>query len=431
MRKAALAVAVVSAVAWLAPASAQAQGVPLSQLLVKLIQQDIELAPPPPGFPSHAAHFEPGSDQKLAPYLFNQQIVSQLTTFPIGSSSGGFSYTFDPSLGTFHRTTDSFGPAFAERVQTNGRGRLTVGATYQHSNYNSFLGQHLDNGDVKFYLRHIPTGGAFFEGDLVEADLHLKLTSSTATVFANYGVTDKWDVAVAIPFQRVSMDATADATVLRLATENLPIHAFPGGGTTASFSSSGSASGVGDIVLRTKYRLSRNANSGLAAGVDLRLPTGDSANLLGSGTSTAIFTLIGSSTYGPLSPHVNVSYSASGTGDVVVIPNEFGFRVGTELAASPKATLSADLIGRRLFDASPLVYGDTNWTYRNAGGVPGSTTLRELMPTQGALNLYGLALGGKVNVAGNLLVNANVVIALNSSSVVSRVTPVVGFDYSF
>ena len=50
---------------------------PLSQLLVNLIQAEVRLAPPPPGFQSHEAHFVPGLDQALAPYLFNQLLVAQ------------------------------------------------------------------------------------------------------------------------------------------------------------------------------------------------------------------------------------------------------------------------------------------------------------------------------------------------------------------
>src|SRR5690606_35559287 len=122
------------------PASAQ---VPLSQLLVRQIQSDIRLAPPPSGFPSHEAHFIAGDDQRLAPALFNQQIVTQLATFPIGTSSGGFSFTFDPALGTFERTTQSFGPAFAERALTNGQGKFTFGVNTQYSRYSSFEGDDL------------------------------------------------------------------------------------------------------------------------------------------------------------------------------------------------------------------------------------------------------------------------------------------------
>ena len=86
MRPTLLSCAVTVIVGSLLPTGATAQDVPLSQLLPQLIQSEVRLAPPPAGFPSHEAHFIPGEDQALAPYLFNQQIVTQLATFPIGSS---------------------------------------------------------------------------------------------------------------------------------------------------------------------------------------------------------------------------------------------------------------------------------------------------------------------------------------------------------
>ena len=47
---------------------------------------------------------------------FNRAIVRQLSGFPLGSSAGGFTFTFDPVRQTFMRSSDSFGPTFAERA---------------------------------------------------------------------------------------------------------------------------------------------------------------------------------------------------------------------------------------------------------------------------------------------------------------------------
>jgi hypothetical protein len=41
------------------------------------------------------------------------------------------------------------------------------------------------------------------------------------------------------------------------------------------------------------------------------------------------------------------------------------------------------------------------------------------------------AAGVKVNPWGNLLISANVLFPLNHAGLVSRVTPVIGFDYVF
>src|SRR5262245_14540103 len=55
----------------------------------------------------------------------SQQIGSQVSVFPLGSSSGGFTYGYDAALGTFNRTTQTFGPAFAERAASLGKGKYS------------------------------------------------------------------------------------------------------------------------------------------------------------------------------------------------------------------------------------------------------------------------------------------------------------------
>jgi hypothetical protein len=420
----------------LSPVPALAQDVPLSQLLVQLIQADIRLEPPPPGsgFPSHEAHFLPGTDQTLAPYLFNQQLVGQLATIPIGSPTGGFSFTLDTASGTFQRNTDSFGPAFADRALTNGRGKLTFGTNFQYSNYSSFEGKKLDEGDIKFYLKHqdLP-GNLFFEGDVIEAALRADISSATTTFFGNYGISDKLDLAIAVPVVSVQIDATVDATILRLAsgqgTTNL--HFFAGGSDKQSFSSSGDAAGIGDMLVRAKYRFTSTPGGGLAAGVDLRLPTGDAENLLGTGAAGAAFTFIGSTTRGKFGPHVNVGFTANGESDVVSLPNEFNYRFGSEFVASPRITLNADLLGRTLVDAGRLALTSVEHDFQNSAGVAGSATFDEYVARSGSLNLLDLAVGGKFNIRGNFLLNANVLFALNDAGVIARVTPVIGFDYTF
>src|SRR5688572_26607194 len=132
----------------------------LVNLLPTLILQEIRLPEPlTPGF-SHSAHFSPlttGELQNPAVGIvngFNSLLTLQLSTFPLGSSAGGFTYAFDPALGTFKRSTTSFGPSFAERATTIGHRRVSGGFAYQHTRYNRFEGQSLDDGSIKFYLRH-------------------------------------------------------------------------------------------------------------------------------------------------------------------------------------------------------------------------------------------------------------------------------------
>src|SRR5262245_32161309 len=64
---------------------------------------------------SHDAHFRTQSAAQNVLRQINAGIATQISTFPIGSSSAGFTYTFDEGLGVYNRSTQSFGPVFTER----------------------------------------------------------------------------------------------------------------------------------------------------------------------------------------------------------------------------------------------------------------------------------------------------------------------------
>ena len=61
----------------------------------------------------------------------------------------------------------------------------------------------------------------------MQATLTLKATTDTVAVFANYGVTDRFDVGLALPITHVDLDAKVNATILRLSsTDNTLVHTF-------------------------------------------------------------------------------------------------------------------------------------------------------------------------------------------------------------
>src|SRR5207302_1068176 len=97
-----------------------------------------------------------------------------------------------------------------------------------------FEGQDLRNGDIKLYLTHKDTNAdashlsPWFEGDIIQSALFLNLESQTTVLFANYGVTERLDVGLAVPIQKVDLSARIHAKIERLATGADPfiIHAF-------------------------------------------------------------------------------------------------------------------------------------------------------------------------------------------------------------
>ena len=135
--------------------SAFAQG-SLSEILPRLLSESVTMPSTTwarvPGNP-HEGHFLPAAAQLTAPYALNGALVTQLSTFPLGSSSGGFTYSTDAKTGIPQRNSTNFGPAFAERALTNGKGRWSAGFSFQHVEFDRFEGQGLDGG-VRFYLQH-------------------------------------------------------------------------------------------------------------------------------------------------------------------------------------------------------------------------------------------------------------------------------------
>jgi hypothetical protein len=455
------------------PAIAQAEArLPLSQILPNLFGDTIVLAPrSTPEVPSHSAHFKPSAEQLQTPEQFNQQLVTLLSSLPFGSSSGGFTYTYDPAVGTFSRSSESFGPLFAERALTIGRDRGSLGVAYQRSTYDTFEGKNLRQREINFYIQHTDCCGKVqngvqgfdgtrlnpaFEGDIIEAALSLDLTTDLVVFSATYGLTDRLDLGVAVPLVAVDVAASVRARIQRLATAANPdLHVFEGENPDErTFSAAGHAAGLGDVMVRAKYNFFRRRGGGLAAAIDLRTPTGDESNLLGTGALQTKVYGIASIAFGKLSPHLNAGYTRSTRGALsqVSLNNEWNYTAGFDLAVSPRLTLIADVLGRsirdqgrlretdRIFDFVQAGPGGTGGTGGGGGGGgSGGTITRpvehatrsEFRLVPGNLNLAVGNAGVRFNPFRKMLVSANLLFALTEAGLRDRVTPVISVDYGF
>lgn len=391
----------------------------------------------------HAAHFgsQPGAQATLT--QLNRGIASQLATFPLGSSSGGFTYTFDPALGVFSRSTDSFGPIFAERALTAGKGKFSFGANYVRTTFDSFEGDNLRDGDITLFLTHADLnrdGGHldfFFEGDTIKANLFLDIKADTAAFFANYGVTDRLDVGMALPYVRITMDARIHEHIEKFSTgdELFVFHIFQNGTDDNDLRAHGRAEGFGDLVLRAKYRLRKSTEGGgLAAGVDLRLPTADETELLGSGATQAKLYLIASGSGKRFSPHVNVGYTVSKGGSVVTgpLPDELNYTAGFDAALHRRVTFTADLIGRTLRNFDRIVRVEKEWEFTHGFNGPiETTTISDYELQKDNLNMLLGSVGLKVNPFGRLLISGNVLLSQGKRGLQDYFTPIVSVDYTF
>ena len=427
------------------PAHAQTMTqAPLAGLLLNFFSPSnpvVLQANPVPQF-SHAAHFMSQPDAQATLRELNSGIASQLSTFPIGSSSGGFTFTFDESLGVYNRTTESFGPIFTERPLSTGKGKFTFGVNYQQATYDSFQGKDLSSGDLTLYLLHLDVNNdgsnlnPWFEGDIIRANLSIDLDVKTTVLFANFGASERLDLGVALPFQDVSLSARIDTHIERLATGADPfeVHVFDDDTSDHAFLQSGSASGIGDLLLRGKYNFLRRPRGSLAAALDLRLPTGDENDLLGSGATQAKLYVIAGGAPGRFSPRGSLGYTFSNggsdfTGD---LPDELYYSAGFDVVPHRRVSVAADFIGRTLLHTDKVVDRESVFRYRTRlDPTVLETTRTELGTERGSLNLLLGSVGLKINPVGRLLLVANALFKIGNNGLQDTVTPTFGIDYTF
>jgi len=391
----------------------------LSSLLPNLFGEGgILLAPAAPPF-SHAAHFTVASEAQLT--TLNDSLRGQLSNIPLPSPAAGFTFTFDPTLGALVRSTESFGPVYSQRANTTGRGKLTFGFSYSRFTFDKLDGINLDNGELEVTFVHEGTGALtgqppfFFERDTIKAKIEADITSDVFVLSATYGLLEDLDLSIAIPIIHTAIRLRGTATVIKTGTGpvNPNIHRFSNGSDTITVKASDEDTGVGDIVLRAKWNFLKAEPVLLAAGLDLRLPSGSVDNLRGVGTPVVSPVFIASTR--PLmgfSPHASVGFHLSG--DTSKLDHEFYWNLGFDWSIFRPLTFAFDILGRRIIDNSRV----------EAGQEPGGTRI-------GGSTIVDASIGFKVNVWKNVLGVVNVLVPLNKAGLRDKATPLVGLEATF
>ncbi len=379
----------------------------------------------------HRAHFDSSFQANFGP--FNSAVASQLTSLPIPSPASGFTYSFDDDLGTYTRSATSFGPILAERAETIGKEQFSFGFTTQHFGFDKMDDLELSSFPALF--QHSPTvdPNSPFLKDLISARNSIDFRITQATAFFSYGVTDALDVSVALPFINTELDARSQLDINRIGTHDDPTfpHTFQEGQDVAQgrFSNGSSASGIGDVIFRIKGTATRWEKAALALGADVRLPTGDELNFLGSGAAGFKPFAVVSSNLGRVSPHANFGFQFNGesilAGDVVTgvkaaLPNQFTYSFGADIGVSEKMTFAADLLGRRLVDAN--IVGVQNFSATDGTVFP----ILEFAP--GGVNQTDASVGFKVNPAGTVLVTFNVLMRVGGGGLRADIVPLFGIS---
>jgi hypothetical protein len=386
-----------------------------------------------PGEQPHTAHFV--SDFQFNFSQFSLALVSQLVSVPLPSPGGGFTFEFDPSLGVFQRTTQSFGPILADRAETIGARRISMGFALQRFTFDSVEGIPMRQVPAVFTHDNAELRGG--REDVVTTVNSIDADVNQSTFFVTMGITDRFDVSLAVPIVATDLRVVSAARIQRLGTTNPLTHFFRQSdgdvGVDRLFTADGSASGLGDLMIRMKGRAFARGSSNFAFGMDVRLPTGDEMNLLGSGAPGLQPFGIWSATYQSISPHVNAAYRWNGssvlagnpsTGQSGDFPDQASYSVGADVAVNPRLTIAFDVLGRYLIDAERLRLEDFH-------GLDGRSTFPNIVFERESYHALSGSVGVKGNVFGRLLIDVNLLFALDDNGLRDKVTPLIGLEYSF
>lgn len=330
----------------------------------------------------------------------SRSLLAALATQPLTSSSSGFTYRFNPTLGTMERSSQNFGPFFVERAATAGAGRAAVAFTFQYSAFRQLDGLNLRDGTLATTSNRFVDEAQPYD---VET-LRLEVRAATMTASASYGVTDRIDVGAAIPVVSLSVNGWRTDTYR--------------GTRFQEITASASSVSLGDVLGRVKVNVARGEWGGVSLGGDVRVPTGSQENLVGAGRAGERAFLVASAGSGAVTTHFNFGVSRGGV--------SAGFDYGGAIAATPtpRLTLVGEVFGHRLTDIGRIV--PLLLPHPSIGGVE---TLR-LVEGGDSISTMLAAAGVKWNLSNAWLLSANVLLPLTDAGLTARIVPSVSLEYN-
>jgi hypothetical protein len=401
------------------------------------------------GAAGHTHHFADFTNYSQNLQSLNISLATQLTSLPIPSPASAFLFTYDRTSGVHVPNPRTLGSILTERAETIGAKRVFFGVAYQRFRFGNLDDQDLHNLPGVFSHESGPAFG-FAEQDFVTTRTSADLKVDQVIFYGTVGITNTFDVSVAVPINDVRFAASATAHINRVPDPTLgvnlcggntiPCHFFVAGDTNSvdkTFRNSASATGIGDVNLRFKQSIihppAGKEGVSLAVLADVRLASGDEKNFLGAGAygvKPFVALSFGSTA---LAPHVNVGYQINGSsilaGDVTLhtkghLPNQLFYSVGTDLGVvKDKLTFAADYLGQYLAKGPQII--------NDPFTVPNTTNSQ--VPRVGlrynGYNLSNASLGLKYAIGKHLLLTGNVLIKMDNNGLRQRVTPLVGISY--
>jgi hypothetical protein len=354
-----------------------------------------------------------GAIPDKAPFQL-ERLATRAADFPVASTSPGLAFRFDLETGTYERV-ESVGPALLERVETVGRHAFGFGASYLHANIDELDGEPLS--DLLSGIVAFGTVDGEPSASRVETD-EASIEQSIVDFYGTFGITDRWDVNVLVPLVVTTLDLAGTGT------------SFDAGGPTGSrrVSLDDEKVGVGDVLFRTKYRLTDEAPVNTAFGFGVRVPTGSAEDFQGLGDPTFTPAVVFSRIVRRQDLHLNLGVEVNGT-DLERTRGRYG--IGATLQAMSWAALLIDFVGSSSFvdddftfeSPIPLFGGGVTSTPLPGGGYEVASAVERT-------DVLDLAVGVKLVAPFGASGFATAIVPVTDDALRSDVTVVVGAEWA-
>jgi hypothetical protein len=354
-----------------------------------------------------------------------QRVGIRGADFPVTSTTPGFTYTYDPDLGMFQRSSGALGSAFLERAETVGRRRFALGFSYLYADLTDEDGENF--ADKIFLGSEVSAGGATVAGVFSGEDF--SLVHHVFGFSGTYGITNRWDVNLFLPLVYTSVEL-----------EGRVAQAIDtGGGPTVGqgtfrFSDlfDNEAFGVGDILLRTKYRFWDGPAAKVAGLLTLRLPSGDEDDFQGLGDVTVTPVAVISRALGTHEIHGQLGVEANAD-DLERSRARYG--IGGTFQVIQQLGLFADLIGSSSFVDDEFEIPKQGQVVPDFNLLPNdfveANRPNELVAFVPRSDLLDLAVGLKLNIAGTAVAFVSAIVPLTDDGLRADVVPAGGIEVTF
>ena len=345
---------------------------------------------------------------------------------PVVSASAGITYGFNRELEIFERTSQTLGPIFLERPDTIGRSKFNVNVSFQYVNFNAYDGADLGSLQSPYPIVTRVTDGS---GNLLGYTANrlvydMQITSYVTAISATYGLLDSLDLNLLLPLIQTHLGVAPTSQQLFIAEPTGPF--LPSQGDLLSGDTSGGKFGVGDILLRLKYQLPQWRGFRSAAGLQLRLPSGEQENFQGTGSfeaSPAVY--VSTLLWGRVAPQFNAAIDLNAE-DVSRSQARYG--LGVDVDVVPRFGLAFAFLGRSEFARSDTP-GSTSFLHL----VNGTTVQEPLLGLNfGRKDFFDFSFGFRAVVWRQVMLFASGIYALNNEGLRNdTIIPTVGVEGTF